>query len=140
MISLTLRAETTPWFRQRAHFGVLWYLSAADRRTRAVDNVGDWTVEVVEVVVECDPLKFNWLGSSRIKAWLFPKFIFYLVALFLNTCFPKFKLVLIHWDYIMLEVSTWIGFEKVKRVDLKILKTKFECASNPKEASSQCTL
>lgn len=26
----TLSAETTPWFRHRAHFGVLWYLSAAD--------------------------------------------------------------------------------------------------------------
>ena len=25
-----LRADTTPWFLQRAHFGVLWYRSAAD--------------------------------------------------------------------------------------------------------------
>lgn len=33
-----LSADTTPWFRHLAHFGVLWYLSALARRKNAAGN------------------------------------------------------------------------------------------------------
>ena len=32
-------ADTCPWLRHRAHFGVLWYLSLAWRNSRALDRL-----------------------------------------------------------------------------------------------------